>query len=70
MSTAPFLSNAIVELFAEVSVTHQLTQADYNKLMSLESANSEPEASRLIQRLLYAVRRGRVQVVQGWNIAV
>ena len=52
------------ELFAEVTHSRAITQADRYGLMAavLDDAISEEER-QAIDRLLYAMRRGRLQIV-------
>jgi hypothetical protein len=58
------LPAALSELFAQTSSTGQLTLADrYGILATLLSTNATLEELHLIDRLLYGLRRGRIQVV-------
>lgn len=52
--------NSFITLFNEVSITGKLTQAQYLGLLS--TTVSDEQEQRLIQRLLYAVRRRRIAV--------
>ena len=59
------LSEAISELFAQVSYTGKLTSNDRHYLMQalLEETTSDEE-KQAIDRLLYAIRAGRVRVLK------
>jgi hypothetical protein len=65
MEPLPLLSDSISELFAEVSNTGKMTASDRQILQSamLHDETTEEE-KQAIDRLLYAVRSGRVQVVE------
>lgn len=69
MSPVNLLPSAISELFAQVTATGVLTLADRYGLMAalLDESISEEERS-CIDRLLYALRKGRVQVVNELSI--
>ncbi len=58
------LPGAASELFAQVSQTCKLTLADRYGLLAilLDEASSEEER-QMLDRLLYALRKGRVQVI-------
>ncbi len=58
------LPGAASELFAQVSQTGKLTLADRYGLLAilLDEASSEEER-QMLDRLLYALRKGRVQVI-------
>jgi hypothetical protein len=58
------LPDAASELFAQVSQTGKLTLADRYGLLAilLDEASSEEER-QMLDRLLYALRKGRVQVI-------
>ena len=62
--TTNLLPFGISELFAQVSKTRALTQADRYGLMSaiLDETITEEER-QAIDRLLYSMRRGRLQMV-------
>ncbi|MBD3882579.1 hypothetical protein IFO70_12480 [Phormidium tenue FACHB-886] len=58
------LEFALAELFAQVSLSGQITLADRYGLMAALLTDSLADEERYaIDRLLYAVRRGRVRVV-------
>lgn len=58
------LPTAIPEMFAQISTTGKITVADRYGLMAaiLDNSTTEEEL-HLINRLLHALRRGRVQIV-------
>jgi hypothetical protein len=58
------LPGAIFDLFAQVSISGKITLADRYGLMAalLEDSLSEEERAA-IDRLFYALRRGRMQIV-------
>lgn len=64
MPSINLLPSAISELFAQVSSTGQITLADRYGLMAaiLEETASEEEIHS-IDRLLYALQRGRIRIV-------
>jgi hypothetical protein len=64
MPSINLLPSAISELFAQASVTGKITLADRYGLMAalLEETASEEEI-RSIDRLLHALHRGRIQIV-------
>lgn len=58
------LPSAIAEMFAQASVTGKITLADrYGMMAALLSESISEEERDCIDRLLYALRKGRVQVV-------
>lgn len=58
------LPSAISELFAQVSVTGKITLADrYGLMAAMLSESISEEEIDCIDRLLHALRKGRVQVV-------
>jgi hypothetical protein len=58
------LPNAVSEMFAQVMTTGQLTQADRYGLMAMMLTDLETDEERqAIDRLLYALRQGHIQVV-------
>jgi hypothetical protein len=69
MKAISTLSEAVFELFAQVSHTGRITVLDRQYLLQalLDDATSEEEKFA-IDRLLYAVRLGRVQVVEDFEI--
>jgi hypothetical protein len=69
MNAISALSDAIFELFAQVSHTGRITALDRQYLLQalLDDFTSEEEKFA-IDRLLYAVRLGRVQVVDDFEI--
>ncbi|MGA7933490.1 MAG: hypothetical protein WCA35_08075 [Kovacikia sp.] len=65
MSPISFLPGAISELFVQTSLTGKITLADRYGIMAvlLNEAITEDEI-HCIDRLLHALRKGRVQVVE------
>lgn len=58
------LPTALPELFAQTSSTGRLTLADrYGMMAAITNANATQEELHLIDRLLYGLRRGRIQIV-------
>jgi len=58
------LPNALPELFAQVSATGQLTQADrYGLLAAFLDQAIEPDQHRMIDRIFYGIRRGWIKLV-------
>jgi len=58
------LPTALPELFAQSSSSGRLTLADrYGIMATILSIHSTPEDLHLIDRLLYGLRRGRIEVV-------
>ena len=63
MQACVLLPNAISELFAQATCSGQLTCADRYGLMAAVMSTSLKEEERLaIDRLLYAICRGRVHL--------
>jgi hypothetical protein len=59
-----FLPHAIAELFAKASTSGSITIADqYGLRAALAEASLSEEERSYIDRLLYAVRRGWLQVI-------
>jgi hypothetical protein len=64
MSPVRLLPTALYELFATASVSGRLTVADrYGLMAALLEESLVDEEIRVINRLLYAVRKGRIAVV-------
>lgn len=64
MTPVTLLPSAISELFAQVSVTGKITLADrYGLMAAMLSESISEEEIDCIDRLLHALRKGRVQVV-------
>ncbi|HIK14146.1 MAG TPA: hypothetical protein IGS53_02410 [Leptolyngbyaceae cyanobacterium M33_DOE_097] len=64
MPPVRLLPSAIVEMFAQVSETGKLTLADrYGLLAALLDESITEEERQMVDRLLYALRKGRVQIV-------
>ncbi len=62
-STICLLPNAVSDMFAQVSNSGKLTQTDrYGLMAAMLSESLENEDREAIERLLYAVRRGRLSV--------
>ena len=58
------LSNNISDLFARVSRTHKVTQADrYGLMTAILNDTITYEERRAIDRLLHCAYRGRLQIV-------
>ncbi|MBM0743643.1 hypothetical protein JOY44_18820 [Phormidium sp. CLA17] len=58
------LPTALPELFAQTTSTGRLTLADrYGIMATITSASSTQEDLHLVDRLLYGLRRGRIQIV-------
>jgi len=63
LSLSP-LPSAISEIFAQTSTSRQLTLADRYGLLAVLLSDSLTEEERIyIDRLLYALRKGRLEVV-------
>jgi hypothetical protein len=64
MTPVRLLPTALYELFATASVSGRLTVADrYGLMAALLEESLVDEELRVINRLLYAVRKGRIAVV-------
>jgi hypothetical protein len=64
MPSINLLPSAISELFAQASVTGKITLADrYGMMAALLEGNATEEEIRSIDRLLRALQRGRIQIV-------
>lgn len=65
MNDSPLLSDLLSELFAEVSSSGRITPQDCQHLRTVLLGNQvSDEEKQAIDRLLYAVRLGRIQVIQ------
>ena len=63
MQAFVLLPSAISELFAQVTRSGQLTRADrYGLMAAVMSEGLNEEERTAIDRLLYAINRGRVQL--------
>ncbi|MGI0487171.1 hypothetical protein ACN4EK_17150 [Pantanalinema rosaneae CENA516] len=63
------LPTALSELFAQVSTTHVMTLADrYGIQAALLGEVMSEEDRQMVDRLLYALRHGRVQVVNDLSV--
>jgi hypothetical protein len=71
MLSLNLLPTAISDLFAAASVTQKMTLADRYGLMAavLDESITDEERS-CIDRLLYALRHGRIQVVDELSVVV
>lgn len=59
-----FLPSAVADIFARASATGRLSASDYYALMATMASDVLEGDERLaIERLLYAARRGRVQLI-------
>ncbi|OLP18586.1 hypothetical protein BST81_09860 [Leptolyngbya sp. 'hensonii'] len=64
MSPVSLLPTAISELFAQASVTGKITLADrYGMMAAILEGTADAEEMRSIDRLLHAVVRGRLKMV-------
>lgn len=64
MSPVELLPCALPEMFAQISTSGKITLADrYGLMAAILKDGIEEEEIRSIDRLLYSVARGRVQVV-------
>ncbi|MBS0016379.1 MAG: hypothetical protein EA414_12715 [Arthrospira sp. PLM2.Bin9] len=64
MSPVKLLPGALSEITASVTETRSLTKADrYGLMAAVLDESLEKEELRVIDRLLYSIRRGRVQLV-------
>ncbi len=64
MSPINLLPSAISEMFAQASVTGKITLADrYGMMAALLTDSLSDEERYSLDRLLYALRKGRVQIV-------
>jgi hypothetical protein len=64
MTPVRLLPTALYELFATASVSGRLTVADrYGLMAALLEESLVEEELRVINRLLYGVRKGRIAVV-------
>ncbi len=62
------LPHALSEMFAEVSTTHKLTRADrYGLLAALLDDSITEEERRALDRILYSLRKGRIQLVDEFS---
>jgi hypothetical protein len=67
MNDSPLLPVSISELFAEVSNTGKITLLDQAVLLAAISNDTTPEEEKqAIERILYAIRLGRVQVIEDY----
>ncbi|HEY9616038.1 MAG TPA: hypothetical protein V6C64_04315 [Microcoleaceae cyanobacterium] len=71
MSPISLLPTAISDLFAHASITGKMTLADRYGLMAalLDESISDEEMS-CIDRLLYGLRKGRIQVVNELSVVL
>jgi len=59
------LNSATAELFTQVTHKGQISPSDRSDLMTaLSNTSLSTQEKDLIKRLLYAVRRGRLQVIE------
>lgn len=64
MPAVQLLPTAISELLVQVTITGQLTLADrYGLLAAVLDDSLSEEDRRAVNRILHALRKGRVQVV-------
>jgi hypothetical protein len=70
LTPVSLLPNALLDLFAQVSYSGEMTQADRYGLMAAILNDSLTEEDReLIDRLLRAVYRGRIKLVNEFSPA-
>lgn len=69
MSPISLLPTAVSDLFAQASATGELTIADRYGLMAalLDESISEEEMC-CVDRLLYALRKGRIQLIDELSV--
>lgn len=71
MSPIHLLPTGFSELFAQVTSTGKLSQADrYGMLAALLNGSINPEEMQAIDRILYAVRQGWVRVVDEISVVL
>ncbi len=64
MNVTQFQSETLSEVFAQVSHTGQMTHSERQCLLrALLNETTSTEEKQAIDRLLYAVRQGRVQLM-------
>jgi len=64
MQSPVLLPGALYDLFAQVSISGNLTQADrYGLMAAILEENLDTEERSVIDRMLRAVRRGRLTIV-------
>ncbi|NJP11827.1 MAG: hypothetical protein HC866_22090 [Leptolyngbyaceae cyanobacterium RU_5_1] len=64
MSSHCLLPAALAELFAQVTVTRKITVADrYGMMAALCDDSIGEEELRVVNRILYALKQGRIRVV-------
>lgn len=64
MSPISLLPSAISELFAQVSSTGKITLADrYGIMAAILEGSADEEEMHCLNRLLYALQRGKIEVV-------
>ncbi|HEY9616863.1 MAG TPA: hypothetical protein V6C64_08485 [Microcoleaceae cyanobacterium] len=69
MSPSCLLPTALSELFAQVSTTNMMTLADrYGIQAALLAEVISEEDRQMLDRLLYALRHGRVQLVNDLSV--
>ncbi|BAU15183.1 hypothetical protein LEP3755_57400 [Leptolyngbya sp. NIES-3755] len=65
MNDLPLPSDLLSDLFAEVSSSGKMTTQDCERLKQVRLENQiSDEEKQAIDRLLYAVRLGRIQVIE------
>jgi hypothetical protein len=62
MDTLILLPGAMGDLFAQACLSHQLTLADRYGLLAAILTPGSDEELRCVDRILYLIRRGRVQL--------
>lgn len=71
MSQVNLLPGAISEMLASVTDTHRLTQADrYGMLAALLDESVPEEDLTAIDRMLYSLRRGQIQIVSELSVVM
>lgn len=71
MRSLVLLPNAISEMFAQVSLSKKVTLADrYGLLAAICTESLSEEERRSVDRLLHALMRSRIQVVDELSLLV
>jgi len=69
MTALSLLPTALSEMFVQVTATGKISQADrYGMMAALTDGDIGAEELRSIDRILYAMRRGHVHVVDELSI--
>ncbi len=69
MTVVNLLPTALSEMFVQVTATGKISQADrYGMMAALTDSSVNEDDRRSIDRILYALRRGQVHVVDELSI--